>query len=371
MMEWSPASKYNSFNSLKGLLYFENYKKIMAWMRRETNYLPPPVECNLDPIAECNAQCYFCITQRYLRNNREEVGSMRMLPEIYMYELVDFLSTWGVKGLCISGGGEPSLNRNVHGLPLYAALKGMDVAFVTNGIKMDDELMESLLACRWVSFSINAATEETHKQILGVSMFRRVIANVSRIADLRKKQGSQVDLCYKFLLLPENVSEMVAACKLAKKIGVQDFHVRPVDFERSDIKGNRKLEFDIPFIEEQFALCHEEETPDFKVYTVVHKFDAAYHVQHDFRRCLASPLVLPILSDGNAYLCVDRKMEETFRLGSAYPNPEKIYDWWGSEKHRALIESVDISTCSRCTWSEYQKQISDCVIEDKLCRNFP
>src|SRR3989304_581010 len=58
--EWSKANQYSSFNSMKGLTYFENYRKIMAWMRRETDELPPPVEVNLDPYAECNNRCYFC-----------------------------------------------------------------------------------------------------------------------------------------------------------------------------------------------------------------------------------------------------------------------------------------------------------------------
>ncbi len=46
-----------------------------------------------------------------------------------MYRLVDFLSQWGVRGLCISGGGEPSLHEGVWGLPSYAVSKGMDVSF--------------------------------------------------------------------------------------------------------------------------------------------------------------------------------------------------------------------------------------------------
>jgi len=75
-MEWSTVSKYNSFNSYKGLTYYENYKQIVKWLDGDS-YLPAPIECNLDPMAECNLRCYFCITQRYLRNQREEVGPMR------------------------------------------------------------------------------------------------------------------------------------------------------------------------------------------------------------------------------------------------------------------------------------------------------
>src|SRR3990167_3724279 len=172
-MEWAERNKYSSFNSYKGLAYTSQYRQILDWMDR-ADYLPPPVECNLDPIAECNARCYFCVTQRYLRDNRSEVGPMRMLSKDYMYRLTDFLADWGVKGLCISGGGEPSLNEGSHGLPSYALSKGMDVAFVTNGSHVPQELAENLLACRWVSFSVNAALPETYLRIFGVNQFAKV-----------------------------------------------------------------------------------------------------------------------------------------------------------------------------------------------------
>ena len=112
MIEWSEGNKYNSFNSMKGLSFYQNYTQIMEWMNSTSNELPPPIECNLDIFAECNLDCYFCITQRYLKHHREEVGEMRQLPLDYMLKLVDFLSEWGVRGLCISGGGEPSLHKD-------------------------------------------------------------------------------------------------------------------------------------------------------------------------------------------------------------------------------------------------------------------
>lgn len=370
MKEWSEKNKYNSFQSMKGLTYYENYKQIVDWLNG-ADYLPPPIECNLDPVAECNLNCYFCITQRYLRTHREEVGEMRRLPLEYMSRLIDFLANWGVRGLCISGGGEPSLHKDIWKIILRAVEAGMDVAFVTNATLLTNELAESLMLCRWVAMSIDATDWQEYRVIKGTNLFDQAIAGVSKLAQLRERTGSKVDLCYKFLVLPENVDSIHRACKLAKELGVQDFHARPVDFERGDIKGARKLDFDREKVEEQFAKCHEEETRDFHVYTVTHKFDPGFHIKHDFEKCLATPLVIPILQDGNAYLCVDKKMEEKFRLGSCYPNPERILTWWGSEAHRNLIKSVNIDQCSRCTWSQYNKQIEEVVMKDSMCLAFP
>jgi pyruvate-formate lyase-activating enzyme len=370
-MEWSKSNQYNSFNSNKGLTYYENYKKILTWMKRESSDLPPPVECNLDPYAECNNNCYFCIGQRYLRNNRAEVGEMRKLPTPYMLKLVAFLAQWGVRGLCISGGGEPSLHSEIDAVLLKANYLGMDTSFVTNSVKISDRLAYALMETRWVALSVNAGDDESYRKVIGRDHFKQVLLNIEKLATLRSQGGYKTDLCYKFLILPENVHTMVKACKIAKELGVQDFHVRPVDFERSDIDGHKPLELDRDYIEYQFALCHAEETDDFHVYTVTHKFDGGFHVKHDFEQCLATPLVIPILTDGNAYICVDKKMEKRFKIGSAYPNPESILEWWGSENHRKLIESVNTGECSRCTWSQYNKQMTEVVSDDRMCLSFP
>lgn len=365
MIEWSSKSKYSSFNSYKGLTYYENYKKIIDWLDG-AKYLPPPVEVNLDPMAECNLNCYFCITQRYLRTHREEVGEMRKLPLDYMYKLVDFLVEWGVKGLCISGGGEPTLHEGLAQL-IVCAKDRMDVAVVTNATY----LIDSLLYCRWVALSVDASNGATYKAIKGADKFNQVTGGIKRLAYCRKQTNLPVDLCFKFLIVPENQYEIYEACKLAKELGVQDFHARPVDFERKDIEGARQLKLDTESIHKQFALCHELETDDFRVYTVTHKFDKSFHVKYDYEKCLAAPLILPILTDGNAYLCVEHKMDSEYKLGSCYPDPNEILKWWGSDKHRQMIKSISPQRdCSRCIYCEYNKQI-EAIKQDTMCRSFP
>ena len=359
-MEWSSKNQYNSFNSAKGLAYYDHYRAIVGWLNGN-DYLPPPIEVNLDPIAKCNLNCYFCITQSYLKHN----PSMTELPLDYMIKLVDFLAEWGVRGLCLSGGGEPTLHKGLGALVYYAsAVAGMDVAVVTNATNLG----EYLLRCRWVALSVDASNRETYKEIKGADKFVQVCRNIKCLADTRKRIGSSTDLCFKFLIMPENQYEIYDACLLAKSLGVQDFHARPVDFERKDIKGARKLDMDIGAIHEQFRMCHEIETEDFRVFAITHKFDSQFHVKYDYSSCLAAPIILPILTDGNAYICVEHKMEEKYRLGSA----EEILNWWGGDRHRQMIRDiVPERDCSRCIYGQYNRQISEAVIKDGLCLNFP
>jgi hypothetical protein len=173
------------------------------------------------------------------------------------------------------------------------------------------------------------------------------------------------------LILPENYKQLHKICGWAKDIGMSGFNVRPVDFERSDIKGHKMLELPVKEVREQLEMCHELEDDDFKVFTVTHKFDNLFHVKHDFDKCLATPLLLPILQDGNAYLCVDKKMESKYKLGSCFPDPESILEWWGSDEHRQAIKNVNISDCSRCTFGQYNRQITEVVQNDSMILSFP
>src|SRR3990167_6017133 len=214
-MEWSEANKYNSFSSMKGLTYYENYQKILGWLDGK-NPLPPPVECNLDPIAACNLSCYFCITQRYLKTHPEEVGPMRILPTAYMYRLVDFLAQWGVRGLCISGGGEPTLHKGIPGLPQYAVDKGLKVAMFTNVTNMSASIADSMLACQFVSLSVQAADRETYKVIQGADLFDKVVANLKYL--VKRKGDSKASLNMRMLVLPENYRQIHQVCQMAKNL---------------------------------------------------------------------------------------------------------------------------------------------------------
>ncbi len=366
MIEWANKNKYNSFNSYKGLTYYENYRKILYWLRGKGE-LPPPIECSLDPIMKCNHHCYYCNSQFYLKT------TWGQLSWGDMHDLIEFLAKWGVRGVCFGGGGESTLHSDTSTMINYVQELGMESALVTNGSHLyDGYLLNSLIDCRWVGISLDAADAKTYKKIHGVDMFDQVVDGIRELVKFRKEahlhfKKGKVAIAIKVLVLPENVDSILDICKLAKDIGVDDFHVRPVDLQRKDYKLAQKLNLDIEKIKENFAKCHEEETDDFHVYTVIHKYDENFHVKHDFKKCLASPLVIQCCTDGNCYVCVDHRMEERFKLGSQ----KDIKQWWGGDKHRELMQSIDpLTECSRCTWSEYNKQME--VIEnDSMCLAFP
>lgn len=371
-LEWRDKNKYNSFNSYKGLAYINHYKAIVDWFRGE-GQLPPPIECSLDPAHVCNFNCRHCNAQRYLIINKNEIPpNNRIMSKEHMHNLIDFLADWGVKGVCIGGGGEPLMNKDVWKLPSFIASRGMESSFVTNGSLIDEAIIEEMMKCRWVGVSIDGGDRKTFQKVHGLNLFDKVVRNLRLLVKKREETGSKVEIAYKMLIRPDNVGSIYSACKLAKDIGVRDFHVRPVDLERKDFEVAIKLNYNIPKILKIFEKCHNEETDTFRVFSVMHKYDPDFRVKHSFSKCLSSPLIIQCCANGDVYVCADHRIEKRFRLGSHYLNPREILKFWGSDKHCALLRSIDVDKeCGRCTYGEYARQIEELVMQDRMCLNFP
>jgi len=130
-------------------------------------------------------------------------------------------------------------------------------------------------------------------------------------------------------------------------------------------------------IEEKFIKCRQMEREDeFRVFTIVHKYDPEFKVKHTFQNCVSSSLMLQACSDGNAYVCADHRIENRFKLTNHHPNLSKIAEYWGSDEHRKLLQSINVDKeCARCTYGVYAEQIERLVIgtkgKDPMCMDFP
>ncbi len=352
MVEWLETNKYSSFNSMKGLTYFNHYREIVAWLEYG-GYLPPPIEASLDPINVCNQRCYYCNSQRYLRDHP---AGLQAWDKGFIQTTLERLSETGVRAFCWGGGGEALLNKNLHGMTQYGVSLGMECSIITNGVLLN-EFTDELLLCRWIGVSLDSSDFNVYRKVRGTDDCEKVLTNIKELV----KKRTKTDIAIKVLVLPETLGSLTFTCHVAKDLGVQDFHVRPVDLERKDNKNPTKLNLDMDFVQTSFDYCHSLETKDFHVYTVQHKYDSEFHVKHDFKKCLASPLVTQICTDKRQYICLDHRLEEKY-----------VINEWGSEQHRELLKSVvPDRDCGRCTFGAYNEQIENCVLEDRLCKNFP
>lgn len=364
MREWT--NPYNPFNSMKVLMWREQLEGIA---RQE---FLPPVTVDTDPTNRCNYECTWCNAFDYMQ------GSKHTLPESHLLKLADFYKEWGVFSTCIAGGGEPLLNPGLNSFLERLHQNGIESGIITNGSAMTDEHIEVMArTCRWVGFSMDAGTPETYNKLKGVGdkkFFNKVIENIGKLTKRIRELGTKCDVAYKFLLHPDNAREIFKAAELAKSLGVQDFHLRPVGWDNlAATRGKDPISFDnlLEDINKQINSALSLEHESFHFYGVRHKFNPQMKRKINFSRCWTPPLLATFGADGKCHLCFDMRGRKDLILCSHDPDPREILKVWGSQFHRDMIAKIDPKTCPRCTFGPYNEVIEQVFIKDGMCRYFP
>lgn len=364
MKEWN--NPYSSFNSMKVLLWRDHLQAIV-----DQNFLPP-VTVDTDPSNRCNYNCIWCNAYDYMAGEKHDISENQLL------RMADFYAEWGVKSTCIAGGGEPLINKSTKKFLLRLKNNGIEAGVITNGFLIDDEYVEILAkTCRWVGFSMDAATPETYNKVKGISLvgaFDKVIDNIRKLCNEIKRTNSGCDVCYKYLLHPLNATEIYQATILAKSLGVKDFQMRPVGWDnisKTAGKGIDNFEPILNKIDEQVEQSLLMEDGTFHFYGVRHKFDPNMKRKVNFHRCWTLPLILTFGADGNCHLCFDMRGNKDLILCRHDPEPHEVLKHWGSERHKEMMKKIDVSKCPRCTFGPYNEIIEHVFLKDGMCRNFP
>jgi len=362
--EWTCS--YNPFNSMKVLLWREHLEAIAK------NKFLPPVTVDTDPTNVCNYNCVWCNSQDF---REKKPASM---PTEHLLKLADFYKEWGVYSTCVAGGGEPLLHPGFSQFVKRLAKNKVESGIITNGSMMNEEHIETIADySRWCGFSMDAGTSATYIKLKGIKdekIFFLVLKNIEKLAKAKRKYKSNLRIAYKFLMHPDNCLEIYKAADIARSLGVNDFHLRPVGWDNLYSTQNRdKLNF-APVLKDakaQISAAQELETKDFHVYGVTHKFGEKWERKINFKKCLATPLLATFGADGMCHLCFDMRGREDLLLCSHYPEPREILKVWGSDFHRKMIDKINPKECPRCTFGAYNEAIEQVIINDEMCRYFP
>lgn len=358
--EWS--SPYNEFNSLK-ILYYKEY--LEAIVRGE---FLPPITVDSDPTNKCNFDCLWCNSKGF----RQKHSSC--LPAEHLLRLADFYREWGVKSTCVAGGGEPMVNKGFAAFLRRLNKNKIKSGVISNGSLMDKENALAIVeSSSWCGISLDAGSREVFQKIKKVDLFDKVISNVNQLVKLKNSLNSKVEITYKFLLHPWNVQDIYRAAKLAKSLGMNTFHLRPVCWDNLySQEHNEPINFSnyVEIIEEEIEKAAELEDDNFKFFSVRHKFGDSFERKINFKKCWATPLLATFGADGNVHLCFDVRGKEEWILCRHYPDPHEILKVWGSERHKEIIRNINVDKCPRCTFGPYNEAIENVIIKDKMFRDF-
>ena len=351
MREWRYNRWFNNFNSAKGLMYKQWYDAIL------TGKFLPPVEASIDPVNDCPLNCFWC------NSKIPKKRKVKMTRE-HLLELCRFFKDWGIKGVCFAGGGEPTMHENLgEAIQLLYSL-GIPSSIITNGLFLGYNQMNDVASfTEWCGVSIDAATPQTYKKIKGHDRFNEVIKNIRYIVSHRPKE-----ITYKFLIHPINQHEIYNAICLARNIGCNRIHIRPVGFL---LYQDYEDDYDIAGIEKQIEAGIEDfESSHFEICAITHKYNETMHRKFNFSKCLGTPIMPIFQADGWMTACIDRKGDDSLRL-CRHDNPQDILDFWGSNEHKRIIDKINIEECGKCTINYINEQIEHAVKNNEMQWEFP
>ena len=149
MREWS--SPYNSFNSMKALMWREHFEGFA-----KQDFLPP-LTVDTDPSNRCNFDCPWCNAFDNMAKKPND------LSKDHLFLLADFYAEWGVKSTCVAGGGEPLINKATPSFLERLSKNGLESGLITNGSLITDEIAEVIAKnCRWMGVSVDAGHSKTY-----------------------------------------------------------------------------------------------------------------------------------------------------------------------------------------------------------------
>lgn len=336
----------------------------MARLALREGYPPAaPTQVQLILSDLCNEDCNWCAYRltnytsaqnfvgtsplsKYGHNN-----PIRFIPIERVISLLDEFKAAGVKGLQLTGGGEPSTHKDFDFILRRALDHGFACALVSNGLKWSERAIDCLRDFSWVRVSLDAGTSETYARTRGTQTanFNRVLDNTARLATLIQRHSTSCVLGVGYVVTPENYTEIVLGTALAVASGAQNIRLSAA-FSPDDEK---------PFttIYSEIRAIIDEAKAEWGNRIVIHDLfgdrigDLKLH-NPDYRSCAKMRYTAYVGGDLKTYTCCVYAYNSRGEIAGGDLTTRRFDEFWMSPERKKFMDSFDARGCVRCMFNE-------------------
>lgn len=243
---------------------FLHADRIHDWLEGK---MPIPITLELDLTLSCNDKCPFCPHAFAHQGRHLELDSIR--------RLLDDAARLGIRGLTITGGGEPLMHPQVLDIVRLIRTYPFSAGIITNAGRINAELADELVATfKWIRVSLDAASETSFQRVRGHRGMAQRLDRISLLVEAKRRYlRNACEIGSSFLTCSEVAEEIVEAAHLSRAIGFDYIQFKPmvrwlgINKHRSPLMSQEGV---IPALEAAAKLQGET----FKVLITRHRYEA-------------------------------------------------------------------------------------------------
>ena len=378
-----PMQSHGHFAGSKILMHFDK----LAQSQSDPEQVGP-ITVEFHPTNLCNHRCPACTfgipeRERQLTNVSFDVG---LLPG-----LIEDLQEFQVRGIDISGGGEPLMHQDISSMITRFHEGGFDVGLVTNGSRLNDEhdgdwateVRQTILQhCTWCRISVDAGSQAVYERMHGRTpavSFDSLTAAIRGLGAEKVKQRSGTTLGVSFLLTPDNFLDLIKSiCMFRDMPGLDYFQIKPIVIAPVERVNHPNMIFWDERLFDALVTARAYSKPAFKVYTLGFKFiDMLLNEATGlpFRKCWGHPFYPTICADGTVVVCCHmlNSLLDGNEVGSygRITSTRRFRDVWTDPNRWQVGSNINVRLCpSNCKLSETNKVLEQIQAASPLHINF-
>ena len=282
------------------------------------------ITVEIDMTNVCNSRCPKC-SGWFGKKSRDSLS----LENARCY--IGQLKELGAKALIFTGGGEPTMNPATPKAVKYANDIGLSVGFITNGIYVNDEILESVIKhSDWCRISLDAGSPEMYEETHGVDSYGKVLGNIERYVEAKKKLKVDSTIGVGYLTGEHTIDGMESFVKVSRDLGVDYAQFRPFHWDFTDVVGKLK------------QLQERYNTEKFEVIGSVHKYSKFKDkVKRPYDKCYGCNFIATIQADGKMAVCCHTRGMKKYELGEL--KKQSLKEIW--RNRQKVFDKIDFKDC--------------------------
>ncbi len=184
-----------------------------------------PSYIQIEPVGQCNLRCEMCPIQ--FRSDGPPNGPLAFMSWETFTSLLEGFPD--LQKLHLQGLGEPMMHPRFFDMVTYAAQRGIQVTTNSNLTLLNPARTERLVrsGLETMFFSIDGSTPETYERIRKRARFGRVVENVERLLETRRRLGStSPGLRIVMVIMRQNLHELPELVRMAHGWSAEEMFVQ-------------------------------------------------------------------------------------------------------------------------------------------------